>query len=52
MRFIIKPRPISVWLEPIEVAVIAALIMSAAVFFMLVRIHKRVQRVERLVTAL
>lgn len=52
MRLILKPRPVSVWLEPIEVGVLAALLMSAAILFLLVRIHKRVRRVERFVTTL
>lgn len=52
MKVLLQPRPISIWLEPIEVGVLAALLMSSAVLFLLVRIHKRMRRVERIVTRL
>lgn len=52
MRLILKPRPVSIWLEPIEVGVLAAMLTSVAVLFLLVRINKRVRRVERLITTL
>lgn len=52
MKWLLIPRPLSIWLNPIEVGVMAALVGSAAILFFLVRIDKRTRRIERVVTTL
>lgn len=50
MRLILKPRPVSVWLSPIEFGVIAVIVGITAIMFSLVKVHKRLRRIEHMVT--
>ena len=49
MRVILKPKPVSIWLSPIEFGVIAVIVGITAIMFSLVKVHNRLRRIERAV---